>query len=179
LEKNLESLKVTNLKVIDNYENLKIRLAALIKRFKSGETIDFLIDPKIEPKLYNNLKDVKTVEQFKSIFNSFFSEIKVAFLNFQKNQNKLKSEIQGHKMSFDKFVKSIIIGITFKDYDLFFWNFFCFRLRFYPGNYLIGRTSGSFKYLIDSKEAIILTDEGLKNLIISFLSNCKKIHSTN
>lgn len=85
-----------------------------------------------------------------------------------KIQNQISKDLE-KKQSKIRFVNTRLkMAEVIKGLPLWFTNVYCARLRFYPKQYMISRTSGVLKHLIQDFAPLKLTNRGLLNLMKAY-----------
>ena len=84
----------------------------------------------------------------------------------KKNNTNVESSIM---YSYVRLLKtSIIISRIFKEFTLYYGTHLDFRLRMYPLQYLLSRTSGYLRHLLENFEERTLTMEGLEKMLEAY-----------
>ena len=130
---------------------------------------------------WNNLLDLEFYRTTKSILylnkkqrnNLHFKTINLCGIsnleclaNFAKNQ--IRVDLLVKKQMRQLLLTSVDIGEIFKDYPLYYGTRLDFRLRMYPLQYLMSRTSGFLKNLLQEGKSRFLTSKGLKNMLQAY-----------
>jgi DNA-dependent RNA polymerase len=89
--------------------------------------------------------------------------------SFEQSAKESRELLQSHKYALlmkRKYANTCItIGEVFARTDVYITNTFCVRLRLYPAQPIVSRTSGSFKHILYEKKEQKITYRGLFNLL--------------
>ena len=92
-------------------------------------------------------------------------------------RQKLRNEILKRKLA----QTNIVLGDIYKGIPIYITNTFCVRLRLYPKQPFISRTSGSYKHILCEYTPVKITLRGLINLLkwILVFTTTMKINKLN
>jgi hypothetical protein len=90
------------------------------------------------------------------------------YANIAKNQSRI--DVLRKKQMRQLLQTSIDIGKLYKGYPLYYSTLLDFRLRMYPLQYLMSRTSGYLKNLLQEDKPRALKQKGLKNMLEAYYS---------
>lgn len=85
-------------------------------------------------------------------------------------KNELRNELTAMKASRQLLLTSLDISRIYKDYPLYYGTRLDFRLRMYPLQYLMSRTSGYLKNLLQESVSRTVTTVGMKNMLDAYYS---------
>ena len=92
-------------------------------------------------------------------------------------KNKLRTDVIKKRTMRQLLLTSLEIGEVFKKYPLYYGTRLDFRLRMYPLQYLLSRTSGYLKNLLEESVQKKLTIRGIKNMFEAFYAPDKELSS--
>ena len=98
-----------------------------------------------------------------------------SFANAAKNES--HQELVKKRAKRQLLQTSIEIGELYKDYPLYYGTLLDFRMRMYPLQYLLSRTTGYLKNILEESKKRALTKNGLRNLIEAYYSPHKNVLS--
>lgn len=174
----LNSLMSKDKKYSDIRKAIKAKLPFTIHEDivkKEHELESTLFSKKLTPTknlLLNELKS--TLEGHQLSMNSLNQLSICGFTNMDTTLYKIRKDksrdLRTSKLIRKYYKTAIEISKILAGFDLYITNLFCCRLRLYPKEYLVSRTSGALKHLLCEQKPLKMTLNGIKHLFKAYYS---------